>query len=243
MAELTFGVMRECPLCERTNCVFQVVVLGEGLHYRSCECGLFFQLWAMLPEALAEYYKFQYRNDKGTPSPAKENIQEEIARADSIVQFLDGNVEPRYALDIGSSTGFLLKKLRDVYGCQVMGIEPGDNFREYSRGLGLNVLNDIEHLDGNQKFDLITVIHVLEHWVEPMKLLEKVRGLLADNGKLIVEVPFLMYAIEHPILFTKETFRAMLNKAGFVIDRLVVDNSLLSEGRAAHATAECHEAS
>lgn len=226
---MQFNVVRKCPLCERTNYTFQVVVLGEGLHYRSCDCGLFFQLWAMSPESLAEYYKHQYRADKGTPEPDKKNIQEEMIKADDIAQFLDGNIEPHNILDIGSSTGFLLKKLRDVYGCQVTGVEPGDNFREYSHGLGLNVLNDVEQLDGNQKFDLITIIHVLEHWVEPMKLLEKIHGLLADDGKLIVEVPLLMYAIEHPILFTEVTLKMILEKAGFTIERLVVDKHARAE--------------
>lgn len=231
---MEFYVVRNCPLCDKTNNIFHVVVLGNGLHYRSCECGLFFHLWAMTPDSLAEYYKHQYRSDKGTPEVAKENIDEETEKADEIVQFLDGNVKPRNILDIGSSTGILLKKLQDVYKCSGMGVEPGNNFREYSQNLGLNVLSKIDDVGGNHKFDLITIIHVLEHCVEPMMFLEKVRELMADNGKLIVEVPLLMYAIEHPILFTEETLKIMLDKAGFAIDRLVVDK---------HVRVECHEAS
>lgn len=233
-----FGRMRfrevDCPLCSSNHhrsyarlIPDERTILGTGIDeiiYGTCECGFIFQRWPMTPETLAEYYKYQYREFLGTAEVAKKNIKEETARADSIIEFLDGEIVPNDVLDVGSSTGLLLEKLQNIYGCRVVGIEPGDKFREYSQNHGLSVLSDIEYLNGHQKFDMVTIVHVLEHLVEPMALLEKVRGLIAEDGKLLVEVPLENYRLAHPVVFTEETFRTMLNKANFAIEKLAVSS-------------------
>ena len=236
---MMFRMVERCPLCDRDNShhnYYGTLELREIFHkfgfdeliYAICECGLIFQWWAMTPESLAEYYKNIYREMLGKSELASRDIKRERKRAKKIVQFLDES--PNNALDIGCGAGALLVKLRDVYGCKVTGIEPDDNYREYSQGLGLNVLSDLEFLDGNRKFDLITATHVLEHFIEPMPFLEKVRGLMSEEGKLILEVPLMSPRLSHPIVFTEETFREMLHKAGFGIDRLIVGKHRLVMG-------------
>jgi len=238
---MIFRLAEHCPLCGSNyfRCHVKYIPVERTIEetgideiiYVICKCGLIFQLWPMTQETSAAYYKCQYREILGTPEVTNHNIKEETKRANGTIEFL--NNAPDSVLDIGSSTGLLLKKLRDTYKCNVVGIEPCDAFREYSRNLGSKVLSKIEYLNRKQKFDLITIIHVLEHFVEPMVLLEKARGLMAENGKLIIEVPLLDYRLSHPIVFTEETFRAMLNRAGFAIERLIVET---------HATAECRKA-
>ena len=49
-------------------------------------------------------------------------------------------------------------------------------------------------------FDVITLFHVLEHFVEPNKELERISKLLSDDGILIIEVPNLddwMLSVSH----------------------------------------------
>lgn len=226
---MDFKVATNCPLCDMTWNHYHAIVPGKGLHYRACECGLYHHLWAMTEETLAEYYKNDYRSKKGSPEVTDFNVEEENVRADKIVRFIGAEINPRNALDIGCSTGMLMKRLQDLHRCKVTGVEPGDNFREYCRSLGLNVLSNIDCLNGNPKYDLITMIHVLEHLVEPMPFLEKVRGLMTEGGKLIVEVPVLMYTMDHPLMFTEETLRLMLDKAGFEIRKLEMGVFSLSD--------------
>lgn len=237
---MIFRMVERCPLCDRDNSHhnyygtlelrerFQKLGYDE-LTFVICECGLIFQWWAMTPETLAEYYNNIYRKMLGKSEPVSRDIKRERKRAKKIVRFLDES--PNNALDIGSAAGALLVKLRDTYKCKVTGIEPDDNYREYSQGLGLNVLSNLDCLNGNQKFDLITATHVLEHFIEPMAFLEKVRGLMSEEGKLILEVPLMSARLSHPIVFTEETFRKMLHKAGFKIDRLIVGKHRLVMGK------------
>jgi len=167
----------------------------------------------MTPEALAEYYKGEYRNWE---EPTDTSFRKEGQRAERLIGFMD--FAPANVLDIGSSTGLLLKSLQSKYGCDVVGIEPNDKYRKYSRRLGLNVLDNLGKLDGEQ-FDLITIIHTLEHFTEPLELLEKAQNLMADGGKLLIEIPLQNVAYAHPIVFTEKTFERMLNTAGFVIEK------------------------
>lgn len=229
---MIFRTAQKCPLCESPRFEYKICFPSQPKEFRLtgvdeiiyalCGCGLIYHWLPMTDETAAEYYKGQYRETLGTSEVRRKNIEEEIIKATKILKLIDG--VPSSVLDIGCSTGILLDKLRRAYKCNVMGIEPSDAFREYGHKLGLNVLGKIDDLNGNQKFDLITAIHVLEHIIEPVAFLEKVREFIAEGGKLIAEVPLLHQGLPHPIVFTEKTFRAMLNKAGFAIDRLVVDN-------------------
>jgi len=225
---MIFGEAQHCPLCHKSCTVYNIhgaAVYSEGLSdgvvedkipYLICECGFIFQMWLMTQETLAEYYRCQYRE----AMVDKRHIEDEASRADRIIGCLNGG-NPSNILDIGSSTGTLLNKLQDLYKCSVVGVEPCDVYRSYSQDTGLDIVSDIEQLNG--KFDLITIIHTLEHCTEPMMLLEKAKELVAKDGELWIEVPKLNYRFSHPTVFTEETFELMLNKAGLTIERKTVN--------------------
>jgi 2-polyprenyl-3-methyl-5-hydroxy-6-metoxy-1,4-benzoquinol methylase len=97
-------------------------------------------------------------------------------------------------LDIGCGEGFMAEKLVER-GNRVTGIDRLDRprktdlFEQYisadlSHGLG----GAVEQLRG-KKFDKILLMDVLEHLVEPEKLLQDVRPLLKSSGQLLVSVP------------------------------------------------------
>jgi 2-polyprenyl-3-methyl-5-hydroxy-6-metoxy-1,4-benzoquinol methylase len=47
----------------------------------------------------------------------------------------------------------------------------------------------IEDFVSSEKFNVITMLHVLEHVIDPVEVLKKAESLLAENGTLIVQVP------------------------------------------------------
>ena len=49
----------------------------------------------------------------------------------------------------------------------------------------------LESLRNGEKFDLVILSHVLEHVVNPVAFLKKIRSHLADEGLLYIEVPSL----------------------------------------------------
>lgn len=242
---MEFEQTENCPLCDKPSELPSIHVLETNtmtlatgidvIRYVACECGLHYQSFMLTPESLEEYYSDnRYRENLGRPTVDDFSLRYERDRANRVLEYLDGKINPRKVLDIGSSAGAFLNVIQNKYKCEVMGIEPGD-FREYSRSIGLNVLSDIKYLNGNQKFDLITMIHLLEHLLEPVLFLEKIREFMTQDSKLAVVIPELSYRFTHPMAYNDETLERTLNRAGFVVERI---------GRAyLDIVAECHEAS
>jgi SAM-dependent methyltransferase len=201
----------------------------ETISYDMCRCGLIFHTYMMTDETRRRFYQGEYRasrpeaKDKNVSSS---NITEEAFRAKNIVMHLNNRIDKvKRCLDIGCSTGTLLSLLQDIFDCEAIGVELNSAFREYATSSGLNVVEGIKDVEG--KFDLITLIHVLEHLTKPLEMLETISGLLNDDGYLIVEVPLpkilgdddIQYGfnLAHPIAFINITLFAMLAKAGFAL--------------------------
>lgn len=84
----------------------------------------------------------------------------------------------------------------------------------------------------DSNFDIITLFHVFEHFVNPLQDLASLYEKLKPGGKIIIEVPhardFLLHQLdldafkaftfwsEHLILHTKESLTAFLKQCGFV---------------------------
>ena len=96
------------------------------------------------------------------------------------------------ALDIGCGNGNLLVGLAGD-GRYLTGVEPDPEARTVASARGLNVLTGTAEtlpaaLSG-QRFDLVTLTHVLEHCRDPLRALHNIRGLLGPSGVFYCEVP------------------------------------------------------
>lgn len=93
---------------------------------------------------------------------------------------------PLKVLDFGCGRGVLLEGFR-AEGHTVLGIERSDS--------GFDCLPDVsskslqELIAAGSQFDIIVIWHVLEHLDEPENTIAEIHRLLADDGKLYVEVP------------------------------------------------------
>ena len=93
-------------------------------------------------------------------------------------------------LDVGSGTGHFVAAMQKG-GWQVTGLEPDEGAREVAlkqHSIGLLPVTDLFNLPKN-KFNAITLWHVLEHVHELKKYILTFKELLADNGKLFIAVP------------------------------------------------------
>ncbi|NOW94984.1 bifunctional 2-polyprenyl-6-hydroxyphenol methylase/3-demethylubiquinol 3-O-methyltransferase UbiG [Mucilaginibacter sp. SG564] len=88
-------------------------------------------------------------------------------------------------------------------------------------------LKDIFEFNNRKKYDFITLGEVLEHVEDPLKLLQKLKTLLSDEGILFFTTPTNAPAIDHIYLFnTVGEIQDIIKAAGFEIE---TERSLLSE--------------
>ena len=104
-------------------------------------------------------------------------------------------------LDVGCSQG-ICELLLARQGYRVVGIDVAQESIRYAREMidkepfavkecvQFYCADFITEVDLHEKFDTILLTEVLEHLVEPIKMLEKAVGLLADGGHMVVTVPF-----------------------------------------------------
>lgn len=94
-------------------------------------------------------------------------------------------------LDIGSGPGNFIAHGANR-GWAVKGIEPSKQAYEFSKSLGLNVVNDFFNEESALSIGMFDVVHannVLEHIPDPIKFIELASTILKDNGLLCIVVP------------------------------------------------------
>jgi 2-polyprenyl-3-methyl-5-hydroxy-6-metoxy-1,4-benzoquinol methylase len=232
--EIEIGDDQEhCPLCgagtERHE-TFERVSLGDhSIDYDMCRnCGFVFQPIRLNLDQQASFYETKYRTVvQGSEQPTDKDLRIQSGRARNIAEYAQRYLTTvKRHLDIGSSSGALLRTISSAFECESVGIEPGNAYREYSQERGASVFPSLAHLE-HTAFDLITMSHVLEHLGDPVGYLSELRERwLLPNGHMILEVPNLYghFALEisHLTAFAPATMRETLRRAGFESTRLSI---------------------
>lgn len=95
-------------------------------------------------------------------------------------------------LDLGCGSGGFLASMKEQ-GATVTGVEPDDKAREAVRSRGIAVhagtAEDVPAEVLSQQFDVIATRHVLEHCIDPLKVLRNVKRMLAPGGVYLCDVP------------------------------------------------------
>ena len=120
----------------------------------------------------------------------KHNLRKKVKLIDSLA--LGG----KSLLDVGAGTGdFLLAARKE--GWKVQGVEPSLAAQERATAKGISLLDGLEEIR-SQKFQMITLWHVLEHLPNLEEQLKKLVSLMEDTGSLVVAVPnFKSYDAAH----------------------------------------------
>jgi SAM-dependent methyltransferase len=110
------------------------------------------------------------------------------AHARRYARILRSRMKPGRILDVGAAAGFLLRGFVEA-SWQGEGIEPNDRMASHARGqLGLKVhTGTLEELPTGEPFDVVSMIQVIAHFVDPVAALEAAARRTSRNGWWLVE--------------------------------------------------------
>lgn len=132
------------------------------------------------------------------------------------------------ALDVGCGSGVTLRALstarpewtlfgQDIDDSRRDHLASIPNFRQYYACPPAQI---------NGEFNLVTLIHSLEHFPSPFSILNQLRSKISSTGRLFIQVPnalenpFELVIADHLMHFTPRTLAQLVEHAGFKIDVL-----------------------
>jgi len=191
--------LTKCPLCKSGHFNNYIVVKDHAVSKESftlckCEaCKFIFTNPRPDQNNIGKYYQskdYVSHTDKGNSIV---NIIYKIVRQytlkSKIAQINRFVKNKGRLLDYGCGTGHFLKKAKDN-GWESVGVEPNvEASRLAAESTGNNVYQSIEGLDAENKFDAITLFHVLEHIHELRPTLDYLLKKLKKRGTLFLAVP------------------------------------------------------
>ena len=146
------------------------------------------------PEVLFRNYLYV----TGTSDTISEHNQAYAREAVNLLNLGDGDL----VVEVASNDGSLLSQFQ-AYGVRVLGIEPAENIAEMARLRGVETRGvffdsetavEIRNTEGPAR--AIVANNVLAHVDEPLDFLRGCKALLADDGLLMVEVPYLRHMLD-----------------------------------------------
>ncbi len=228
---------RDCPACG-TAAPAEAILTNHGIDIVGCPgCGLAYARQVMEESADAARYQASELDIEAMRLRCSGPYLElETARAR---YYLDRLAEhagaPGTLLDIGCGTGTTLVEAQ-ARGWRVLGLEPGraaaavarERLGEAGRDRVIEGYFPDDLPAGERRFDAITILDVLEHFVDPIGFLRVIARHLAPGGRLFVQVPnwdSLLVQLEgkassvictgHWSHFSPATLPALLARAGY----------------------------
>jgi SAM-dependent methyltransferase len=103
-------------------------------------------------------------------------------------RLLNRFMEPGSVLDVGAAAGFILKGLEDA-GWTGEGLEPNSTLARYAGHVtGVQVTNTpLEQYRGARRFDVVSMIQVLPHFIDPVEALRCAARLTRPGGYWLIE--------------------------------------------------------
>ncbi|ARV15745.1 class I SAM-dependent methyltransferase [Polaribacter sp. SA4-12] len=144
-----------------------------------------------VPVDLENYYKSEdYISHTDSKKSMLDKVYQSVKnytlkRKLSLINSFD--TESKNILDVGAGTGDFLK-ICAANNWNVLGVEPSSDARNIAKEKGVVLKEDLLEIE-NQKFDVITLWHVLEHVEMLSDYISKLKELLSDNGRLVIAVP------------------------------------------------------
>jgi 2-polyprenyl-3-methyl-5-hydroxy-6-metoxy-1,4-benzoquinol methylase len=181
----------QCFLCERSLRRIGADFTGKQI-YKCDQCEYVCTPIAANAENLALYDDPEYFDGWGC------NLEFDYERFDpsvhrqvqEYVDFIGRHTQGKSLLDVGTGSG-LLPQLARLHGYEVEGTDLSKHVSENvpaKAGFPIHQ-GTIEDIQFNRQYDIITMLHVLEHTSNPLSTMNRGRELLNKGGYVVVVVP------------------------------------------------------
>lgn len=186
-----------CGLTPYLSCK-DYLVSGES--YEVMVCDTYDMLvTSPVPVDLGYYYKDEaYISHTDAKRTLFDKLYQTIKRISTKrkYQLIDRFKTGKTILDVGAGTGDFLAFFKSK-NWEVSGVEPNEEARALAAEKEVHLAPDIA-VYNHQKFDVITLWHVLEHIPNLSEYIRTLESLLTDNGILVIAVPnFKSYDAAH----------------------------------------------
>ena len=192
------------------------------------QCGLVRTDPRMTAASYADFYANHYRAIYERPGQSAESLfahQADNARRRFLFLRRHAKKTPESVIELGCGGGWNLLPFSGS-GARVVGFDFDPEYLNAGRHRGLDLrpggVDEASKL--GIMYHAVILSHVVEHMLDPVKELQRVRTLLYPDGLLFAEVPSILKA-GHPLLryfqsahtysFAPESFRPLLEQAGF----------------------------
>lgn len=161
-----------------------------------------------------------------------------VARSEHLLRGLQSHLplpDSGRLLDVGCGNGVLLKSFGALNPAWTLcGLDLDDRSREVVKALpGVEDFYCCDLMEVPGSFDMVSMMHCLEHVLAPVEFLRKTARLLEPGGLLLVEVPdfatnpFDLAIADHCTHFTPETLEDVAWRAGF--EPLLLERGLVGK--------------
>lgn len=231
-----------CPICNgHSRIIYNKCRENIPVLYMMCEkCGIVFQDQNKKKKLdLQKYYSNEFRESMEL-SKMEEYYKLRVKQGEKIYRNcyksmdwlvkIRNTICSRKVLDVGCGCGGVMEPFRRM-GFYTMGVDIKSaytTFGKNQRGAEIyeGFLEDFVKESPLEKFDLIYLSHVLEHFTNPMESVIQLKKILKDNGRIYIEVPnferpyawrelqfFFMYG--HEFYYTPLNLNYMMSLCGF----------------------------
>lgn len=221
-----------CDICSSKNS-YKIITISLFNLYRCENCKTVFVFPKPSHFDISRYNesRYNYSEEQDKAYLAKKEVLRN--RAQKCINIISKYKKSGYLLDIGCSYGFYLYEFKKK-GFKVKGIDSAIKAVKYAREkLHLDVIHSdfYNYNYGNNRYDVITLIDVIEHFSNPTKTIIKIKKILKKDGILVIQTPnydslisiltrnkwFWLLIPEHLHLFTPYSISYFLRINGFKV--------------------------
>ncbi len=189
--------IEECPLCQSGHFGNYLIckdhsVSGESFAIVQCQnCNLRFTNPRPTPDSIVTYYLSESYISIANKTTGITDFIYKLARIFTLgwkVRLISSVANIGTVLDVGCGTGHFLKACQRK-GWEVVGVEPSPAQNQAEKLTGGTIYSELKDLPPQNKYQIITLWHVLEHIPDLNETMTHFRKILGDNGRLIIAVP------------------------------------------------------